>query len=405
MKNKINYQINGDAVKFILSQGISVLGSSVVNFSIIWYLVLKTSSSYILTITILCTYIPQALIAFGMSHIGDRYNKKVLIIIGDIITAFVTLLLYIMINEGYDSLTYIYSTCVLRSFGAGIQLPMVNSFLPNICDNNELKKVNSLNSTVNSLIQLVSPGIGGVILATFGFKGSLLIDVLTAVISILILSKIKYKILQENNTRDKIFNPKDIYDVWKYIKKSTILNRLIMFCILFNFFVSIPAFFTPILVSQVYVGSIMKLTLNETIWSVGTLVGGVLLFFAKNNTIKKYAITIKEAVVVFGFSIFLLGVVSNFIIYLIILFVSGVAMTLYSTLNNIIIQSVTSEKYIGRVFSIIQTIISVATPLGIIILGMLAEYTGIRFFMSVSGIFIIIGVLFSKIGNNQENIY
>lgn len=405
MKNKINYQINRDAVKFILSQGISVLGSSVVNFSIIWYLVLKTSSSYILTITILCTYIPQALIALGLSHIGDRYNKKVLIIIGDIITAFVTLLLYIMISKGYDSLKYIYITCVLRSFGAGIQLPMVNSFLPNICDNSELKKVNSLNSTVNSLIQLVSPGIGGVILATFGFKGSLLIDVLTAIISILILSKIKYKILQENNTGDKIFNPRDIYDVWRHIKKSTILNRLIVFCVLFNFFVSIPAFFTPILVSQVYVGSIMKLTLNETMWSAGTLVGGLLLFFAKNNTIKKYAVTIKEAVIVFGLSIFLLGVVSNFILYLIILFVSGVAMTLYSTLNNIIIQSITSERYIGRVFSVIQTIISVATPFGIIILGMLSEYMGIRFVMSLSGIFIIIGVLFSKIGKNQENIY
>lgn len=128
-------------------------------------------------------------------------------------------------------------------------------------------------------------------------------------------------------------------------------------------------------------------------------------FFAKNNTIKKYAVTIKEAVIVFGLSIFLLGVVSNFILYLIILFVSGVAMTLYSTLNNIIIQSITSERYIGRVFSVIQTIISVATPFGIIILGMLSEYMGIRFVMSLSGIFIIIGVLFSKIGKNQENIY
>ncbi|KKC20141.1 hypothetical protein WH14_02780 [Streptococcus dysgalactiae subsp. equisimilis] len=107
----------------------------------------------------------------------------------------------------------------------------------------------------------------------------------------------------------------------------------------------------------------------------------------------------------FGLSIFLLGVVSNFILYLIILFVSGVAMTLYSTLNNIIIQSITSERYIGRVFSVIQTIISVATPFGIIILGMLSEYMGIRFVMSLSGIFIIIGVLFSKIGKNQENIY
>ena len=61
---------------FLFSQTVSTLGSSVVSFSILWYLTLKYSSGIIITILILCTFIPQTIISLFAGVWADKYNKN-----------------------------------------------------------------------------------------------------------------------------------------------------------------------------------------------------------------------------------------------------------------------------------------------------------------------------------------
>ena len=87
---------------FLTSQIISLFGSAIVSYSIVWYITLKTSSTMALAISIVCTYMPQIVISMFSGTWGDKFNKKNLIIIGDTITGISTLILAILFINGFD---------------------------------------------------------------------------------------------------------------------------------------------------------------------------------------------------------------------------------------------------------------------------------------------------------------
>ena len=68
---------------FLISQNLSLFGSSVVGFSIIWYITLKTSSGAWITAATIATLVPQALVSLwaGVAARAYRYNRKWLIML------------------------------------------------------------------------------------------------------------------------------------------------------------------------------------------------------------------------------------------------------------------------------------------------------------------------------------
>ena len=149
---------------FLTSQIISLFGSAIVSYSIVWYITLKTSSTMALAISIVCTYMPQIVISMFSGTWGDKFNKKNLIIIGDTITGISTLILAILFINGFDSLYLLYGACALRSVGSGIQTPLEHAFLPLICPEEKLTKINGIYATASSAINILSPAMAGVLL-------------------------------------------------------------------------------------------------------------------------------------------------------------------------------------------------------------------------------------------------
>jgi len=125
------------------------LTSQIISYSIVWYITLKTSSTMALAISIVCTYMPQIVISMFSGTWGDKFNKKNLIIIGDTITGISTLILAILFINGFDSLYLLYGACALRSVGSGIQTPLEHAFLPLICPEEKLTKINGIYATAS----------------------------------------------------------------------------------------------------------------------------------------------------------------------------------------------------------------------------------------------------------------
>ena len=61
---------------FLISQNLSLFGSSVVGFSIIWYITLKTSSGAWITAATIATLVPQVFVSLWAGGAADRYNRK-----------------------------------------------------------------------------------------------------------------------------------------------------------------------------------------------------------------------------------------------------------------------------------------------------------------------------------------
>ena len=87
---------------FLISQNLSMFGSSVVGFSIVWYITVTTESGFWITLSTLATLIPQVLVSLWAGVFADRYNKKTIIMLADGFTALATLLAFVAFVFGYQ---------------------------------------------------------------------------------------------------------------------------------------------------------------------------------------------------------------------------------------------------------------------------------------------------------------
>ena len=82
---------------FLISQCITLFGSTLVQMAIIWYVTMQTSSGTWVAAFTVCSYLPQFLISFVGGVWADRYNRKKLIIGADMVIAAVTLIMMLAI--------------------------------------------------------------------------------------------------------------------------------------------------------------------------------------------------------------------------------------------------------------------------------------------------------------------
>ena len=84
-------------IMFLLSQAVTLFGSTLVQMAIIWYVTLNTGEGVWISTFTIASYLPQFLISFIGGVWADRYSKKVLIIGADACIAIITLAMWFCI--------------------------------------------------------------------------------------------------------------------------------------------------------------------------------------------------------------------------------------------------------------------------------------------------------------------
>jgi DHA3 family macrolide efflux protein-like MFS transporter len=95
-------------------------------------------------------------------------------------------------------------------------------------------------------------------------------------------------------------------------------NRLLKFVLIFfgvSFFLVTPAaVLTPLLVERTFGSDVWRLTANEIVWTIGSLLGGV--FVSLRGEFKDKIRTAAICLVAFGITFALLGIADDFIFLL-----------------------------------------------------------------------------------------
>ena len=175
---------NRKIVLFLISQNVSLFGSSVVGYAIIWYITLETSSGTWLMLSTICALVPQVIVSLWGGVLADRYNRKHLIMLTDAFIALSTFGLALAFWSGFKHLELLLAVSVVRSIGAGIQIPAVGSIYPQLVEREHLTRVQGVSQTVSSVLMLASPAVGGLVLATMDIAWAFMLDVVTAAAAI-----------------------------------------------------------------------------------------------------------------------------------------------------------------------------------------------------------------------------
>lgn len=179
------------AILFLVSQSITLFGSTLVQMAIVWYVTLNTSSGVWVAAFSVCSYLPEFLISFLGGVWADRHHKKSLIIGADFVIALVTLTMMLFMPYIADRLILLWALLimsVLRSLGAGIQTSAVNAVIPQLIPAEQLMRFNGINAAMQSAVRFAAPAAAGVVLTISTLHSTLSIDVLTAALGIGLLS-------------------------------------------------------------------------------------------------------------------------------------------------------------------------------------------------------------------------
>lgn len=372
---------------FLISQNLSIFGSSVVGFSIIWYITLETSSGVWITITTIATLLPQVIISLWAGVVADRYDRKRIIMLSDGFTAAVTLAAFFLFWFGKENMVLLIAVSFMRSLGGGFQGPAVNALYPQIVPEDQLVRINGINQAANNILLLISPAVGGFILGTMGIKWTFLVDVSTAAFAILIMARLKVRnTSREKTASDSVF--RELKEGVSYTWQHPLL-RIIMISYAVTFILITPAsFLSPLMVSRTFGDEVWRLTANEMFWTVGSLAGGAYVAWKGNFKSKIKAITV--ALAGFGFIFSMMGLSQVFWLYLALDCICGTFLPVLVTAETVLIQTNTDNAYMGRVFSLLQFVSQGVMPIAILGFGPLGDRIPIQYIIIVCGALLVL---------------
>ena len=374
-------------IVFLVSQTITLIGSLVVGYAVVWYITIETSSGLMMTIAVLCNCLPQIIISLFAGVWADRYNRKLLIIIADAFTALSTLVLAITWLNGNTSMAFIFIVMAARSFGAGVQQPAVNALIPQIVPIKQLTRINAINTTIMNTLTLLAPALGGALLAS-SFVNALFFDVITAAIGILVLCFLAVGKREKNEMPVDTSMVSELKEGLSYVRRTDWLRFMLVVYAVGFFLISPASYLSPIFVERIFGSEIWRLTANEIFWSVGAIIGGIII--AAWGVFKNRIFSMAFSFLFFGFTFTLMAMANNFWFYLAIMGIAGLFLPMFTTAEMTFIQEKTDEQMMGRVFSLINIIVAAAMPLAMIIFGPLSDAINIRYVMIGSGLLIAI---------------
>jgi MFS transporter, DHA3 family, macrolide efflux protein len=371
-------------VLFLSGQTMSLFGSALVQFAIIWHITLTTKSGWAMTISTVCAFLPQILISLFAGVWADRYNRKLLIIFSDIMIAVSTLVLAVLFLLGFNDLWLLFLVSGIRSAGAGIQSPAVNALIPQIVPKEKLIKVNGINGSIQALIMLLSPAASGALMSLSTLEAIFFIDVATAIIAILIMLFLQVPLHKKAAEKQTTGYFDDLKEGLNYIPQNVFLRNLMAFYALFFFLVTPAAFLTPLMITRSYGEEVWRLTANEMSFFAGSMIGGIII--ATWGGFKNRVYTIGLACVAFGILTTALGLSSTFVIYLIVIFVTGLFIPFFSSSSTVLLQEKVDPDMHGRVFALVQIVSSAAMPLGMLVFGPIADIVQVEQLLIITGV-------------------
>ncbi len=373
---------------FLSGQTLSLFGSSLVQYAIIWYITLTTQSGFILTISTISAFLPQIVISLFAGVWADRYNRKFLIIASDLLTATSTLVLAVLFLLGYGELWLLFVVSGIRSIGAGIQGPAVNALLPQIVPTERLLKVNGINGTIQPFMMILAPISAGALMSVSPLETIFFIDVVTAALAVGLLTMLRVPAHHKAAAGLKMGYLDDLKAGLRYIGRNRAIKILFTFFGFVMFLVAPIAFLTPLMITRSFGDEVWRLTANEVTFFVGMILGGILMTVW--GGFKSHFRTIGLGCILMGVLVAGLGVVSVFTLYLVIMFLVGIPMPLFNVPTTTLLQESVDPDMQGRVFGVMGLIQTTMLPVGMLVFGPIADFITVEVLLVITGVLMVL---------------
>lgn len=366
-------------------QLVSLLGSSIIQFVIIWWIAEGTGSPVIVSVAFFLGSLPMVIIPPIIGVFIDRWNRKLTIIVTDSLQAFFTFLLIFLFLADITNIWLVITMNFLRGICQSTHFITVNAIIPLMIPKKSLSRMNGINYLFTGIIRVIGPIVAGFLLLFIEIEQILWADIVTFFIAIIPLLLIKIpSILGKSAIDQKKSYYKDFKSGITILKGVKTLLILIIFISIINL-LNMP--FTAQMSLYIIInhsGGEQNYAMVSAFLQGGIVIGAIIALSKKNWKHKELIILSSVVIGVTGYSLTALAPKGNFLMISIGALIHASMIPIANTMFLTILQTSIPAKTQGRVFSIVASIAAAVTPLGMLISGPLAETFGIRLLFIMS---------------------
>ena len=411
MESTASSQSFKNYIFFWSGQLFSLLGSTIVQFVIIWWITIETQDLTIISVAAFFSFLPQFIFGPLAGVFADRWNRKILIGLSDFFQAITTLSLVLLFFFDIQEVWMIILINSFRGLFQGFHWPAVNAIIPLMIPKEHLSRMNAINYIFTGLVNTMGPVIAGTFLLILPIDQILWIDILTFVFAVIPLLLIKIPPLpkKEHIRKEKSYI-EEFKSGLKAIKIVPGLLTLLFVATILNFLGNPYGTLMVYYVEVTHFGTVENTAIVLASIQAGMFVGAIIVVIKKVWKKKILIIFLGIFVGEIGHLILSFAPPQNFIVISIGGFIFAFIVPFVNTMFLTILQTVIPPDKQGRVMSNVITIVTLVSPLAMIISGPLAELMGITTLFMLSSflniIFITIVWLFSNVRNtNYDRVY
>lgn len=415
--NKFHYKKEiSNLVLFSLGKFVSLFYSAVYSFAMGLYVLKMTGSGLSFAVTLVLGMVPKIIIYPFAGVMADKLNKKMLVVLMDILNGVVLVGFYLFSVFYGLTLPMIYASTFIVTILTSVFDVSFEAAKPNVVTERMLMDINSVSSIIDSLSSILGSMIGGMVYGFIDIRLFIIINGLSFIFSGISEMFIDFNLNSQSEEKDKIRIKvdflKDIREGFRYLIEHKMLINLFSIFMALNFFiglsVSVPL---PYIINNILKLSAADFGIIEGAFPAGVILGA--LFVKKisqkvsyNKILMSASLLVALCMIMIGIPVLLTSIsfLNTFYLmyYILVMFILGTAISFIDIPIAYIMQNNIAETYRGRVMSMGISGVKMILPLAIILSGVMIHWIPAYILTTLGGGFFLGFIIISlrtKAGN------
>jgi DHA3 family macrolide efflux protein-like MFS transporter len=368
-------------------QAISLFGSGLVQFALVWWLTDTTGSATVLAAATIVALLPQIFLGPFAGALVDRWNRRLVLIVADTTIALATLLLAVLFALDIVVVWHIYALMFIRALGGAFHWPAMQASTTLMVPEKHLSRIAGLNQVLFGLTNIISPPLGALLLAVLPMQGILAIDVTTALFAVLPLFFVAIPQPPRDETSD-VTRSSVLIDFRAGLRfvlgwRGGLL--LLVMATVINMLANPPMSLLPLMVAGHFERGAPALAGLQAAFGIGMVLGGVVL--GVWGGFKRRIITALLALVLMGVGITAVGLTppNGFALAVAAFSLFGIMNPIVNGSLMAVMQATVPPEMQGRVFTLVMSGSAAASPIGLAVAGPVADAVGVQTWFVIAG--------------------
>ena len=354
-----------------LGQLVSLIGSGLTSFALgVW--VYQTKGSVMAyALILLATTAPNVLLSPLAGALVDRWDRRQAMLLSDIGAGISTLVIYLLFNAGQVRLWHILLAAASSSAFSAFQWPAYAASTTLLVPKKHLGRANGMIQLSQAIGYIASPALAGMLMATTGIRGVILIDFITFLFAVLTLGGVRIPRPEPEDERE--VSPRALLEEitfgWRYLAERPGLMGILTLFGIANFLLGlVMALYTPMVLSF---ANTQVMGIVTSVGASGMLFGGALMSVWGGPERRINAVL--GCMFIEGLALSIGGLSPSVPLVAGAAFVFFFCFPIDSASNNAIWQSKVDPNVQGRVFAMRNVVAMASMPVAYLLAGPLAD--------------------------------